>query len=386
MLKKKIILWLLLALTVASRLYYVLESPRLNLSHDEVGYVRMTVQFLNKGFLGYYSDKPNAFVTPGYPLFLAFIFWLASFAGANSLLAVRVIQVFLSAGTVFMVFIIGQKCVGYKTGIFAAFLTAIYPPAFMANNRILTEVLFSFFLLIYIYLLIIAISEGNNRYHALSGLVMGLTVLVRPAVAPFLIVPYLLLLWKYRKSRVLKNCFAAIIMFSAVMFPWWIRNYLVFDKIIVLATQSGNPLLRGTDPYDPYNKIGPSIMNVPEEAMTKVAMDRIKGGFQSKPLYWLKWFTVGKFIYLWKRPWGMVDAFSVTLHQFIFVFLGWLGTLYNLHDEKLRYPSLLIILITLTQLAFIPIERYMYPLTPLMALMTTSSLSKIVQRHLTLKT
>lgn len=40
----------------------------------------MARQFLDKGFLGYMSSRPNAYITPGYPLFLALIYKLYGYA------------------------------------------------------------------------------------------------------------------------------------------------------------------------------------------------------------------------------------------------------------------------------------------------------------------
>ena len=69
-----IALVLVLALGLGVRLWWISTNSPHNLTHDEIGYHEMTRQFLNKGFLGYYSNKPNAFVTPGYPLFLAAVY------------------------------------------------------------------------------------------------------------------------------------------------------------------------------------------------------------------------------------------------------------------------------------------------------------------------
>jgi hypothetical protein len=120
------------------------------------------------------------------------------------------------------------------------------------------------------------------------------------------VVPYIIDYWQRRDVEVFKGLIVAGLAFSLVMMPWWVRNYVVLNKVVVFATQSGNPFLRGTDPYDPYDKIGPSIMaGVPESAMQRVGVERIRQGLQTDPGRWIKWFTVGKFEFLWVKPWGM---------------------------------------------------------------------------------
>ncbi len=380
---EKIILILLLLVTLGTRLYYLYTSPVLKLSHDEIGYHEMTLRFLDQGFLGYYSSEPSAYVTPGFPLFLAAVYFFAGLLHLEPLITVRLVQVIISTGSVFLVYLIARKGGGPAAGFLAAALAAVYPPSLMANNRILTEVLYVFVLLGYIYSVIVAFERHGFRWHALSGAALATAVLVRPAAAPFLAVPYIIHFILRRDPRILAGLLVAVSAFCLVMTPWWVRNYLVFDKFIMFATQSGDPILRGTDPYDRYDRIGPSIVeNVPPSEKTKVAFQRIKEGLKTDPWLWIKWFTVGKLSFLWLRPWGVYTAWAKGLHFWVFVVMGWLGAFFNLFDSRMRWPALFVVFSTLIQLAFIPIERYMYPLTPIMAIMAAVLLVKIVRKAL----
>lgn len=379
---EKIFLITLLLITLILRVYYVYStSPSLKLTHDETGYHKMTIQLLDKHIMGYYSNKPRAFVTPGYPVFLAGTYYTARLLNTGPLITTRVFQVIISVGSVFLVYNIARRAGGPKVAGLAGLFAAAYLPSFMANNRILTEVLFSFLQLAYLYSLIIAIEKDRFCWQALSGAVLGLAVLVRPAVAPFLIIPYLILLVVRRDIKYLSYMLVAVFAFCVVMSPWWVRNYLVFDKFIMFATQTGNPMLRGTDPYDVYDKFGPSIIkNVPDEQMSQVAVQRIIHGLKTDPGLWIKWFTVGKLSYMWLKPWGVTAAWAKQLHLVVFVIIGWAGTFVNLSDREMRWPALLVLFTTVMQLAFIPIERYMYPLTMIMSVMAAVLLRKIVSR------
>lgn len=374
----------ILAAALLARLVYIYNTGPLKLSHDEIGYHQMTVQFLEKGFLGYYADKPTAFVTPGYPLFLAVIYSVvkaAAGAEADPLPAVRLVQVLLSVGTVYLAFAIGRSTGRLSTGFVAAVLVALYPPMFMANKRVLTEVLYTFLLLWYVYSAQLMLQRRILRCHLASGALLALTVLVRPAAAPLLTVPYIIDFWQRRDPEVVKGLLVAGLAFSLVMLPWWVRNYVVLDKVVIFATQSGNPLLRGTDPYDPYDKIGPSVIEgVPEDKMSEVAMERIKTGFKTEPWLWLKWFTVGKLEFLWSKPWGMYSWGAKTIHLVAFVIFGWLGVFYALARQEVRWVAAVPVFFTLLQLLFIPISRYMFPLTPLMAVLASAVATAAVTR------
>ena len=381
--EQAVLVFILIAVLTA-RLIYLYTTEPLKLSHDELGYHQMTEQFLDKGFLGYYADKPTAFVTPGYPLFLAAIYGTAKIirgAAADPLSLVRLVQVLLSVATVYLAFVIGRSTGRVSVGFIAALLVAAYPPMFMANKRILTEVLYTFALLSYVYSVQLVLQKRRFHYHLISGMLLALTVLVRPAAAPLLVVPYLIDFWHRRDPEVIKGLIVAGLAFSLVMLPWWVRNYVVLDKVVIFATQSGNPLLRGAKPYDPYDKIGPSIMQgVPEDQMSKVAVQRIKQGFRTEPWLWFKWFTVGKLDLLWSKPWGMYDWWSKNLHRAAFVFLGGIGVIYGLTRRELRWLAVVPLFFTLLQLLFIPISRYMYPLVPLMGVLAAAVVVAIIDR------
>lgn len=375
---------LILVCALAGRLLYLYYTGPLKLSHDETGYHQMTEQFLTKGFLGYYADKPTAFVTPGYPLFLAAIYSTVKAvrgASADPLPVVRTVQALISVAIVYLAFCLGRSTGRLSAGFIAAALTAAYPPMYMANNRILTEVLYTFFIMAYVYAAQLMLKRHTLRLHVLNGGLLALAVLVKPTAAPLLVVPYIIDFWQRRDPEVIKGFLVAAVAFSLVMMPWWVRNYVVLDKVVIFATQSGNPLLRGTDPYDPYDKIGPSIIQgVPEEEMSKVAVARIKKGFKTEPWLWTKWYTAGKFEFLWVKPWGILDRETKAFHLIVFVVLGWLGVLYGLTRRELRWLAVVPVLVTLLQLMFIPISRYMFPLIPLMGVLAAALTVAVVDR------
>ncbi|MDA8234513.1 MAG: hypothetical protein M0Z31_06940 [Clostridia bacterium] len=374
----------ILILALVSRLWWVAEMSPRTLTHDEIGYNAMTEQFLDKGFLGYYADVPNAFVTPGYPLFLATVYKsvdLAAGKKTDPLPVVRVIQTFISVATVFLVFVLGLRTGRVGVAFLAAVFITLYPPNFSANTRILTEVLYTFLLLAYVYSVMSLFDKRTPFIHGLTGVLLALVVLVRPAVAPLLILPYLLDFWRHRDWRFASGVMVAGLCFSLIMLPWWVRNYVVMNQVVVFATQSGNPFLRGTDPYDPYDKIGPSIIeNVAPEDQMRVGMERVKKGVQTEPGLWVEWFTVGKFTYLWGQPWGLAKGWLQGIHVALVVILGWLGVVRALFSPRLRWLAVIPVFMTLLQMAFIPITRYMYPLTPIMLILAAVLVMDIVER------
>lgn len=383
--REKVILGIMLLIVLLIRLYYIYTSPEPKLTHDEIGYHEMTLRFFEEGFLGYYAVAPTAFVTPGYPVFLIITYFIAGLIKTDPLITARTVQVIISIASLLLVYLIARKSAGPAAGILALVFASVYSPSLMANTRILTEVLYIFMILAYLYSLMLAFEREDLWRHAVSGGTLALAVLVRPSAAPFLVVPYIIVFIIKRDIRVLMALVVAAVAFSVVMTPWWVRNYLVLDKFIMFATQSGDPILRGTDPWDIYDRYGPSIIEgVPNAKKTEVALQRIKDGFSAEPWLWIKWFTIGKLSFLWLKPWGVFTAWTNFYHLWIYVVLGWLGVLVNLFDRRLRWAALFVIFMTVIHLAFIPIARYIYPLTPIMSIMAATLPAKIIQRYLTL--
>jgi len=344
------------------------------MSHDELGYDFMARQLVDRGVLGYYSPKANAYVTPGYPLALAGAFKLAQvFGGGHALgLAVaRVAQALLGAATIALVFALGRKVANATVGLGAAAIFAVYPSSFMAQGRILTESLFTALFVGWLLVALVLRERRSLAWHIATGALFALAALVRPTLLPLLPLLYVLDVIERRDWRFAAvGGLVAVLAFSAVMSPWWIRNRVSLHRTVLFATESGNPFLRGTDPWDPYDKRGPSVIDgVPEADQMRAGVARVREGLRTEPLNWIAWFTVGKWWYLWGKPWMESWLPSRVLHDVAILVLGWIGVVVGLTDRRTRLLALSILVITGTQLLFIPIPRYAYPLTPVAAVL-----------------
>ena len=366
--RQAIALVTILAVATASRLWWLLaHAPSAATgTHDELGYAEMARQLISRGVYGYYSTSPNAFTTPGYPLFVTGTFKLANLlgvSGGGEFVALRAVQMLLGIVAVWFVFLLGRRVADARVGLIASAVAAIYPSAFMAQSRILTESLFNVLLLGWLLVALTLRERRTWQWHALLGALLAAMVLVRPTVALLGIVVYALDLAEHHDWRFALNSLVALLAFCLVMSPWWIRNRIVLGETVLLATQTGNPFLRGTDPWDPYDKIGPSILDgVAEEDMQRIGVERVKAGLRDDPTTYVTWYTVGKWWYLWRTPWYEATWFSKVLHGVFVVGLGWVGAIAGLFDRRVRLLALTVVVLTAAQLAFIPIPRYMYPL------------------------
>ena len=135
--------------------------------------------------------KQNTYITPGYPLFLAGV--LSTAENENSFYASTFsIQAVFGALVVLLVFIIGKKFLPYWGAFLASFLTAISPQLVVSNGYVLTESLFTFFFLLSVFLLFLALKHKNVFLFLLFGLVAGYASLIRPVLLLFPVVIVLL--------------------------------------------------------------------------------------------------------------------------------------------------------------------------------------------------
>lgn len=373
--KKNIAFAALLAIIVLTGFYYrILLVNNVHFTdlhqgteffHDEFNYVKMAEDLLRTGVYGYLSNgEPNAYVTPGYPLFLALIFSIFGF-GVKSVLYVKYVQSVLSVLSIILVYLIGNKIANRYVGIFAAVLTAFYPPLVLYCRYLFTETLYIFLFLLYFLIQLIAIDKESLRLHFLSGFLIAAAILVRPLIFILAPLPYI---YKYftvkeNKKAVLKQFSVFLSGFVLLMLPWWIRNIVTMHRFIFLCTQS-NPFYYGI--LEDYNLLPPS------DNETTDGIKLIIHNLITHPLATIKWYTIGKInIIFGKQDYYLPDDMgymrsAFLLHYFIII-CGAIGTVIALYIKEIRLISMFLVLNILFQLAFIPVARYSIPLIPLLS-------------------
>lgn len=362
-----------------------LRSVNHEMPHDAINYDAMVRQLLEDGVYAYNDTSPNAYVTPGYPLFLASIYWLVDYEENDPLPWVRYVQVLLSLITIWFIYRISSILANDITGVLAAFFAAIYPPFVWANGAILTEVLGIFFMLAYILVQINAFRLSSFRLAIGSGALLGLTVLVRPEFLPLIAVTYLFYwVWKKNTKGMLKLFLCSCIGLVCVMMPWWIRNLITLHELIITGTQV-NPFAAGTYPYKNFDD---GLVDRAGKTQMEVAIERLKVGFSTQPWLFIKWYTIGKLQYIYQyaytggghRPFYNVIPFIH--YNYIHLFLVGLG-MFSIIDvlRKWKQMATLLVLIigsmTLIRLAFIPEYRYNVTMMPLIIIIDCILIMKI---------
>lgn len=219
------ILIIIFLFTIALRLLFVtirgFEEPTKDAaSYDSIGWN------LVKG-LGYMNTSKNPvgeislLISPGYPYFLAFVYRLFG----HQYFPVLVIQAIFSGLIGIFVFFLGQSLSTTSVGFLASFLWAVYPRDFLYSTSLLTETLFTFVLASFMVVLWFCLSRKGWGWYLLAGGLLGILNLTRPV---FLLFPLFLLVYLIcfeRNRSVLFKWLALMLVMSAVITPWTIRNY-----------------------------------------------------------------------------------------------------------------------------------------------------------------
>jgi 4-amino-4-deoxy-L-arabinose transferase-like glycosyltransferase len=187
---------------------------------------------------------------PLYPIFLS----LAALAGGNYLLIV-IPQALIGAGTVLCAFLIGCQLFGTRAGMIAAALTAIYPYYVVHDTSLQETGLQTFFAALSVYLLLLAQARRSMRLWLATGLMLGLTVLVRGMMLPFALcaLAWVGVLGKGLTREKLQRVLLIFLAFAVVVGAWLVRNELVVGRP-VLSSESGQLfwLAHNTETFSRY--------------------------------------------------------------------------------------------------------------------------------------
>lgn len=178
---------------------------------------------------------PTAHRPPLYSFLIAALWWRDA-APTNLVL---LIQAVLGALTVALVYAIARDAFSRTVAIVSGLGMLFAPMSCHYTAVILTETVFTFFVVLGVFL------WGRKRF-ASAGVAFGLAMLTRPTLLPFLLgLPLLSLLPAWRPH--LRAHLLIIVAAFAISSVWIIRNAIVFQRFVPIAASGwGTNLLFGT--------------------------------------------------------------------------------------------------------------------------------------------
>jgi 4-amino-4-deoxy-L-arabinose transferase-like glycosyltransferase len=197
------------------------------------------------------------------PLYPAMIALVWKVTGSESLQAIRAVQIVLSLITAAAVYALGRRAFNPAVGRVAAAIFWLYPAFVLFDFLVLTETLYTLWLVLFVLLAIILVQSGSgHRLTALlCGLVLGLSCLTRSVLwpLPLVICPMLLTMpdGTWARRLVLTALFLAG--FTTVIAPWAIRNTRVQGVLTIVDTMGGINLRMGNYEYTPDDRMWDAV-------------------------------------------------------------------------------------------------------------------------------
>lgn len=317
---------------------------------------------------------------------------------------IRIANCLFGALTVLFVFEIGRRCYDDRVGLFAAVIYAVFPTALINTVGLMSEPLGNLSFLAFIWASLVFGERPTWRSAAIAGVMCGIAIQMRANA--ILMMPFLALwvLWQFRNrwQAMLQACLIPILA-VAMMIPWTVRNYIVFDTFIPMSTMGGSVLLQGNndvvanDPelygYNVWDTTIPEYRDALKSAGDEVERDRRAKEFavawiKSHPEKW--GYLVQMKIWRGFTPFlqpnsprlyrmAMLLAWGPVLVLFTLAFFPtWVGFMRNKSPAWLIH--LAILHFVLMSVIFFGYARYRQPIEPLCIVLAVRALMFLTER------
>ncbi|MFH1484952.1 MAG: glycosyltransferase family 39 protein, partial [Chloroflexota bacterium] len=154
--------------------------------------------------------NPHWFPYGSFPLYLlkafsmAFAYFNKSFAGMDMRLIGRVLSALFDTGTIFLIYLLGTKLYGRRSGLLAAAFLAFTVLNIQLSHFYAVDTIMAFFAILTIFFAWDIAQRCSYQSAALAGLSLGLAVATKVSAAPLLVpivVAYILAAAKIREDK-----------------------------------------------------------------------------------------------------------------------------------------------------------------------------------------
>src|SRR3954453_4084838 len=230
----------IVALGLAVRVVYaLLAGPDLVLAGDARTFHSLANSIASgHGFVSELDGLTTADHPPLYPLYLS----LFSLVGLKSWAAHRVASCLLGAATVGAVGILGRRVGGDRVGLVAAGIAAVYPLLWVNDATVLSESLYGPLIALALIAAYRVIDRPTAGRAAVLGAVVALAALTRSEALGLALLLALPVAWRARW----RGLAAAAVAGALVLTPWLVRNWIAFDRPVLISNNSGS-LLSGAN-------------------------------------------------------------------------------------------------------------------------------------------
>ena len=289
-------------------------------------------------------------------------------------------DIIISCLTVYIIYLLTIEIFQFKNiGKIAALIFALYPFSIFYSFNAVSETLF-------VFLLYASILMFYKKKFLLGYILIIFSIYVKPTAdifAPFLLLSFFFLIYKYSSKKVLRELFIFYILYSILFSPWWLHNWKKYDGFVRINLSGGYHLYSGNNPE---NLSGGGIGGVDvnhgwtDDDIEKRGIEFEKK-FKSDAFNYIKenpkTFIKLSFI-KFKRFWQLypyAEEYKGTFYKFVSIFSYGLVLLFsilffisNIKKFFFKISPLVIIILLTTAIHCITIAsvRYRFPIEPIL--------------------
>ena len=302
-------------------------------------------------------------------------------------------DILLSVASVYLIFLLSFQIFKKRlVALMSAAISSIYPHFIFYSLSGLTEILFTFLLLLsFIFL--------YKKRFLLASFIMVLGVLTKPTFDlfnPFLIICFVGLVHSLGWRLVLKYCGVYFICYMVLMTPWWIHQTNKYGEFIRLNLGDGVILYAGNNPL---NKTGGGIIgedadlsafvsetnpilrnNLMKDAALKFIMENPRQFIENSGTkfirFWRLWPHTSSY-----QQWYILAASLMSYGVILFAFIGFIFRNSRYYFRKLTPILGLFIYLTAIHMVTIGSLRYRFPLEPFLIIFAGYFFIDILKNH-----
>ena len=357
------------SLLVKLLLLAIIPAPEL----DDSAQINLRAAHLLMDGKGLSDPSFPVYNPPLYPLFIAVC--LSVFGDDQT--SVKIAQIFVDSLTMIMIYFIMKDIFDVETALVSAGIFSLYPFSTYLTISIASEPFFTFLLAGFVLSGVYAVRSIKWGHCCVAGILLGLATLTRGATqfVPLMLAVILILWGKRGRAAIL--CYGALCLsFVLVILPWTVRNYLVLDDFIPVATSGGIVLLMGSSEEFLIIEGKPAMLqrHVPpvggkpsqtDRFFTRAGLEIHMTHLQTDPLGFMT-FMVKKLGRMWYATESGKNHSLILLSQLPIYLLAVIGIVFAWMKGKTSawIPLSLIAYFIALHWLSLPLFRYMIPIMP----------------------
>ena len=221
---------------------------------------------------------PNLWMPPLYAYYL-YVFSFFNLENQSFVLLILFSQILLASVSVGIFYKINSLFFSQKISFYSSLLFSIFPIYLYACSQISSVSLTVFLAMFFYYYFFKIASNSKFIYIFLFSVAAGLLILVRREFIAIIILSGLYLFFYYKIP--FKKIFLVILISLITISPYLVRNYLIFERIII-HSGFGYNLWQGNNPYSNVEGVGvinksfqDQIDKIPRDKFYKINEDKL---------------------------------------------------------------------------------------------------------------